>query len=584
MITIKTLITYASKYRKEITLQVIFATLWVVTALIIPKLMANIIDYGIAKSNMRYVYQTGIIMIVVTVLNIVFLLVNIYFLTRANAGISRDLRHDIFEKVIRFSKHTRQDFSTSTLITRNINDVKQVSNFIDLSLRKIYTTSITIIGAVIIAFSLDVKLALLMFIIVPIVLIVASKLTNHAVPQYSKIRTGIDKINRLFGQNISGIRVVKAFNKTEYEEKQFSEAVSETYDANVRAESTMMLLSPLVTLAANMLIVVILWIGAGRIDAKTLQIGILVAIIEYVTMALNNVQQLSTIITIVPRSQVSLKRIEEILSAEEKVKKPIQDNSNKKDRVDKNSRESEGISFKNVTFYYPESNLPAVSDFNTLFVKGNITAIIGSTGSGKSTLLQLLMRNFDTSEGDILIDSINVEKMTNDEYNKKITLVPQKTFLFGGTVRENIQVGKADASDEEIWEVLDISEMGDFFRSEEGLDTHISQNASNLSGGQKQRLSIARALIRDTDYYLFDDCFSALDYTTESKIRKAVIKRLKDKTILVVAQRVATVKNANKILVMDDGKLVDSGSHEELITTCKIYNEIVASQNQEEVK
>ncbi len=578
MITIKILNNYVKKYLKEISLQIVFATLWVITALIIPKLMANIIDYGIAKNNMKYVYQTGIIMIIVTVLNIIFLLINIYFLTRANAAISRDLRHDIFKKVIHFSAHTRQNFSTSTLITRNINDVKQVSNFIDLSLRKIYTTSITIIGAVIIAFSLDVKLALLMFIIVPIVLIVASKLTSHALPQYSKIRTGIDKINRLFGQNISGLRVIKAFNKTEYEERQFSEAVNETYDANVKAESTMMLLSPLVILVANMLIIGILWVGAGRIDARTLQIGVLVAIIEYVTMALNNVQQLSTIITIIPRSQVSLERIEEILSAEEKVEKPTKPNS------DMNKIIKEGISFKNISFYYPNSNLPAVEDFNTLFEKGNTTAIIGSTGSGKSTLIRLIMRDFDTSEGDILVDNINVKNITDEEYNNKITLVPQKTFLFGGTVRENIQVGKADASDEEIWEVLDASEMGDFFRSEEGLDTHISQNATNLSGGQKQRLSIARALIRDTDYYLFDDCFSALDYTTERKIRKAVIRRLKGKTIIVVAQRVATVKNANKILVMDDGKLIASGKHEELIRTCKTYNEIVTSQNQEEVK
>ena len=295
-------------------------------------------------------------------------------------------------------------------------------------------------------------------------------------------------------------------------------------------------------------------------------------------MALNNVQQLSTIITIIPRSQVSLERIEEILSAEEKVEKPTKTNS------DMNKIIKEGISFKNISFYYPNSNLPAVEDFNTLFEKGNTTAIIGSTGSGKSTLIRLIMRDFDTSEGDILVDNINVKNITDEEYNNKITLVPQKTFLFGGTVRENIQVGKADASDEEIWEVLDASEMGDFFRSEEGLDTHISQNATNLSGGQKQRLSIARALIRDTDYYLFDDCFSALDYTTERKIRKAVIRRLKGKTIIVVAQRVATVKNANKILVMDDGKLIASGKHEELIRTCKTYNEIVTSQNQEEVK
>lgn len=578
MVPINTLLTYAKRYRKEIALQITFATLWVLTALAIPRLMANIIDYGIAQSDMNYVVRTGLIMLGVTVLNIAVLLINLYFLTHANAGISRDLRHDLFEKVIRLSAHSRQDFSTSTLITRNVNDVKQVSNFIDLSLRKIYTTSITILGAVIISFTLDARLALMMFIIVPIVLLAASKLTNNALPQYSTIRTGIDKINRLFGQNIRGIRVVKAFNKTDYEEEQFAEAVQETYDANVKAERVMMLLSPLVTLAANLLIITILWVGAGRVDAQALQIGVLIAIIEYVTMALNNVQQLATIMTIVPRSQVSIERIEEVLTTEEKVIKPDHTLP-----VSNENAVSEGIFFEQVTFYYPGSNLPAAANIHTVFEKGSTTAVIGSTGSGKSTLVRLLMRSFDVSEGNIFIDGKNIQKLTDEEYNEKVTLVPQQTFLFSGTVRENIQVGKEEATDEEIWEVLDISEMGDFFRNEEGLDTYISQNATNLSGGQKQRLSIARGLIRDTDYYIFDDCFSALDFTTERNIRKAIIERLEGKTIIVVAQRVATVQQADEILVMENGRLADAGTHEELKRTSSIYNEIIASQNQQEV-
>lgn len=578
MIPIQTLLTYVKNYRKEILLQITFATVWVLTGLAIPRLMANIIDYGIARNDMAYVYQTGLYMLGVTVLNIAVLLINLYFLTRANAGISRDLRHDIFEKVIQLSSHSRQDFSTSTLITRNVNDVKQVSNFIDLSLRKIYTTSITIIGAVIISFTLDARLALIMFIIVPIVLVVATKLTNDAIPQYAKIRTGIDKINRLFGQNISGIRVVKAFDKTAYEEEQFEEAVHETYDANVKAESTMMLLSPLVSLAANFLIIAILWVGAGRVDAELLQIGVLIAIIEYVAMALNNVQQLATIITIIPRSKVSIERIEEVLLTDEKVVQP-EEEVMKTEEADL----LEGIRFEDVTFYYPDSNLPAASQVTTHFEKGNTTAIIGSTGSGKSTLIRLLMRDFDVTQGDIYIDGTNIKNLTDSEYNEKVTLVPQQTFLFGGTVRENIQVGKKDATDDEIWAVLDASEMGYFFRNEQGLDTYISQNATNLSGGQKQRVSIARGLIRDTEYYVFDDCFSALDFTTERKIREAIIERLSGKTIIVVAQRVATVQKAEEILVMENSELVDAGTHEELKASSIIYNEIIASQNQEEV-
>lgn len=578
MSLIKTLITYVKNYRKEIFLQITFATLWVITALAIPRLMANIIDYGIARSDMDYVIETGLTMLGVTVLNIAVLLINLYFLTRANAGISRDLRHDLFEKVIRLSAHSRQDFSTSSLITRNVNDVKQVSNFIDLSLRKIYTTSITIIGAVAISFWLDARLAFIMFIIVPIVLLAASKLTTNALPQYANIRKGIDTINRLFGQNIRGIRVVKAFNKTAYEEQQFEDAVQETYDANIQAERMMMLLSPLVTLAANLLIIVILWVGAGRVNVQLLQIGVLIAIIEYVTMALNNVQQLATIMTIIPRSQVSIERIAEVLSTKEKVRKP-----NQQQAITHEGTKPQGIAFEGVSFSYPGSNMPAVSNIQTTFEKGRISAIIGSTGSGKSTLVRLLMRSFDTSEGTISIDGKDIKKMTDREYNAKVTLVPQQTFLFSGTVRENIQAGKENATDEEIWDVLEISQMADFFRNEDGLDTPISQNATNLSGGQKQRVAIARGLIRETDYYIFDDCFSALDYTTERKIRQAIIKRLAGKTILVVAQRVATVQAADTILVLENGQLADAGTHDELKSRSSIYQEIIASQNQKEV-
>lgn len=576
---IKLLLNYAKNYWKHIALQILFATFWVGSNLIIPILMANIIDYGIARNDMNYIIQTGLQMILVTVLNIAFLLVNLYFLTQANAGISRDLRRDIFSKVINFSAQSRQDFSRSTLITRNVNDVKQVSNFIDLSLRKIYTTSITVIGAVALALALDLQLALIMLIIVPVVLFAGTRLTTNSLPQYALIRRSIDKINRLFNQNISGIRVVKAFNKTDYEESQFQSAVDEAYQANVKAEKSMMLLSPLVTLAANFLILIILWVGAGRVAANVLKMGILVAMLEYVTMALDNIRQLSSIITIVPRSQVSLNRIEEVLNTTEKVKP-----ADKTETGLRESQHQEGILFDHVTFYYPDTNLPAVKQLNTKIVADKTTAIIGSTGSGKSTILRLILRDFDVSEGQILIDGMNNKHLVESSFNKKFTLVPQQTFLFSGTVRENILMGRPDASDEEIWEVLDASQMGDFFRREEGLDTRISQAATNLSGGQKQRIAIARGLIRNTDYYLFDDCFSALDYTTERKVRQAIIQRLKNKTIIVVAQRVATVEQADQILVMENGQLVGSGRHKELLASSKVYQEIVRSQNQEEVK
>ncbi|MDD4323975.1 MAG: ABC transporter ATP-binding protein [Eubacteriales bacterium] len=573
------LLTYAKKYRRWIAFQLFFATIWVLSQLMIPRLMADIIDKGIMQENMSYIIRLGLVMVAVSLINVASLLANIFFLTRANAGISRDLRSDLFQKVINWSEQVRGRFSTSTLITRNVNDVRQVSNFIDMSLRKIYTLSITIIGAVIIAFTLDSQLALLIFLILPVVLFLASKLTSTALPQYGKIRAAIDKINRLFRQNMSGIRVVKAFGKTEYEEAQFEEAVDEAYEANVKAESTMLLLSPLVMLFANFLILLILWVGGIRAEAGTLEVGVLVAIIEYVILALSNVQSFAAIITIVPRSNVSLKRITDVLTTEETVLLP-------EDPVlDSLASESEtGIVSENLTFSYEDAAFPSVDQVNLRIEAGTTTAIIGSTGSGKSTLLKLLLRNFDADSGSVSVQGHELKTLSRTDFDRLFTLVPQETFLFSGSIRDNIRSGNPEATDEKIWAVLEACEIADFFRQTgEGLDTWIAQNAVNLSGGQKQRISLARGLIRDTSFYLFDDCFSALDFSTERKIRSAIQERLRGKTIIVVAQRVATVEQAEIILVMEDGRIVDRGTHPELLESSAVYQEIVRSQVREEV-
>jgi len=314
----KTLLRYAAPYASQIALQLLFATVWVASQLVIPWLMADIIDNGIMRDDMAYIVQRGLLMIAASLVNVASLLTMLYFLTRISAGISRDLRGDIFEKVIDWTGQARQAFSTSTLVTRNVNDVKQVSIFVDMALRKIYTLSITIIGAVAVAFVLDASLALLIFLIVPFVLLLTTRLTSRALPQYAKVRDSVDSINRLFRQNMSGIRVVKAFGKTEYEQSQFDDAVSDAYDATVKAEGTMMLLSPLVLLFVNVLVLVILWRGGVRAESGLLEVGVLVALIEYVTLALVNIQQFAAIITVLPRSQVSLDRIGEVLSAEER--------------------------------------------------------------------------------------------------------------------------------------------------------------------------------------------------------------------------------------------------------------------------
>lgn len=573
----KILLRYAKRYSGWIALQLFFATAWVVTQLMIPRLMADIIDNGIMQSNMNYIIRLGLIMVGVSLLNVASLLANLLFLTRVNAGISRDLRGDLFHKVINWSEQVRGTFSTATLITRNINDVKQVSNFIDMSLRKIYTLSITIIGSVIISFTLDSQLALLIFLILPAVLFVTTKLTSAALPQYGRIRAATDNINRLFRQNMSGIRVVKAFGKTAYEEQQFAQAVDDAYSSNVKAESTMMLLSPLVMLFANFLILLILWFGGVRAESGTIQIGVLVAIIEYVTLALANVQSFASIITIIPRSMVSLKRITDVLTTDETVVLP-EDSALKRA-----ASTNETIEMKDLTFSYKGASFPAIDQVNLTIENATTTAIIGSTGSGKSTLLRLLLRNYDADEGSITVKGHDLKTLSREDFNQLFTLIPQETFLFSGTIRDNIKSGNPEATDEEIWEVLDACEIGEFFRkSPEGLNTWIAQKAVNLSGGQKQRISLARGLIRDTSYYLFDDCFSALDFSTERKIRKAIQERLAGKTIVVVAQRVATVEQADVILVMDEGVIADRGTHTSLCASSAVYQEIVKSQMKSE--
>lgn len=563
------LLQYAKKYSKLIAGQLLFATVWVLSQLAIPRLMVDIVDYGIMAGDMNEIVSRGMLMLLATVVNIVSLLISIYFLTRVTAGIARDLRGDLFNRIIGWSKETRGGLSNSTLVTRTVNDVKQVSMLVDLSLRKIYTLTITVIGAVIISFSIDVKMAAIILIIIPVIFILALKLTSKALPKYGRIRQAIDRMNQRFRENVTGIRVVKAFNKSDYETKKFQEATKEACQANVQAESTMMLLSPLVLLFTNILILVLLYVGGVRSVLGTITMGALIGLIEYAIMALNNIQQFASIITIFPRSKVSIDRIKEILSKDEvlQIKETM---CVIKENV---------LRFDDVDFYYPNSNAAVLHDIHFDLNKGETKAVIGSTGSGKSTLVRLMMRDYDAYRGQITYNGQDITSLTNAEINQIITHIPQTTFLFSGTIRENLQTGKKDATDNEIWEVLDMVQMGDFFRqTKEKLDFYIAQNAVNLSGGQKQRISIARGLIRETDFYVFDDCFSALDYSTEKKVRDAIRKKLSDRGVLVIAQRVATVRDADEILVIDNGNIVGKGSHRELEERCLVYQEIITSQ------
>lgn len=364
------------------------------------------------------------------------LLLSIYFLTRVTAGISRDLRGDLFERIIDWSKETRGSFSNSTLITRTVNDVKQVSILIDMSLRKIYTLTITVIGAVIISFSLDVKMAAIILVIIPIIFVLALTLTTKALPRYSRIQKAVDQMNQRFRENVTGIRVIKAFNKSDYETNMFQEATQEACEANVKAESTMMLLSPLILLFTNVLILIMLYVGGVRTELGTITVGVLVGLIEYAIMALNNIQQFASIITIFPRSKVSIDRIQEVLAKEE-ILQIKEVNSDFKVKLTDNS-----IRFENVDFCYPPSCMDLLNNITFEFNKGETKAMIGSTGSGKSTIVRLMMRDYDVRQGQITYNDHDIESLSNEEINRIITHIPQTTFLFSGTIRENIQMGK----------------------------------------------------------------------------------------------------------------------------------------------
>ncbi|NLJ95177.1 MAG: ABC transporter ATP-binding protein [Clostridiaceae bacterium] len=557
-----------------------FATIWVVSQLAIPRLMRDIVDVGILSGNMQLVISRSLLMILAAVINVGSLFAEIYFLTKITAGVQRDLRGDLFDHVIDWSASARQQFSTSSLVTRTVNDVKQIGNFIDLSLRKIYTLILTIVGSVIMSFVLDWRLALIILVVVPIGLILTQFLTNRSTKHYAGIREATDRLVRVFRENISGIKVVKAFNKTKYEEKRFEQATDDVYEESVAAERNMQLLSPAVQLIINFLIIILLYLSGIRAENATIQVGVLIALIEYVTLALTNIQSLAMIVTIIPRSKIAFNRIEEVLKTDDPIKYLSQTETviTKSDQSLPQTQLGR-LEFDQVNFAYPGSRHCALEDISLTINPAEHVAIIGSTGSGKSTLLRLITRDYDANQGEVKLANQNVKDLTKQQLNELITIVPQSTFLFSGTVRENIKVGRNDATDEEIWQVLDACEIGDFFRAQEtGLDTQIAQSAVNLSGGQKQRVAIARGLIRNTPIYIFDDCFSALDFSTERKIRLALRERLADKTVIIVAQRVATVMDLDEIFVLEIGQLEDHGPHKDLLGRSKVYQEIMLSQ------
>lgn len=532
--------------------------------------MSDIVDTGIVQGDVSYILGRGGVMLAVALLGTVCIICSSYLSSRIGIGFSRDLRKKVFEKVESFSLTEVNTVGTASLITRTTNDINQVQQVTIMMMRMMLSAPLMIVGALIMALRKDVGLSTIILVVIPIIVVVIGVIAKFTMPMFEKMQKRIDKLNLVVRENLTGIRVVRVFNKVDFEQKRFNQASSDLSRVATTANRLMGSLMPLMMLILNISIVAVLWFGGIRINEGSFQVGDLMAFIQYLTQVLFSMLMLTMMFVLIPRAQASAVRINEVLEMES----PIQNPANGAQPSLKGV-----VEFKNVAFGYEGAEEHAISNISFKANPGEITAIIGGTGSGKSTLLNMIPRFYDAAEGEVLVDGVNVREMNQALLRSKIGYVPQKAILFTGTIRDNIRYGKEDATDEEIKHALDIAQATDFVsKMPDGLESPIAQGGTNVSGGQKQRLSIARAIVRKPEIYLFDDSFSALDFKTDAQLRAALKAETKEATVIIVAQRVSTVMDADRILVMDEGRIAGCGTHEELLATNEIYQQIVESQ------
>lgn len=532
--------------------------------LTLPTYTASIVNNGIQKTNINLIYHTGTLMMIMVTISVLATLVIAYLSSKITSSYARRLRETVFKKVLRFSNHEFNEYSKASLITRSTNDISQIQNVMGIMFRNIIYAPILGIGSIIKAFELGTDLSwiiLVVFIAVAALLVIV---ISHVLPLFQKIQETMDRINSVTREVLLGIPVIKAFVRQDYEIKRFEKINSEYKTNNLSVYRVMLLLLPLMTLIMNFMIVLILYFGSFTALNGTLLTGDIIAFIQYATQIVTAFIMLGGIILNLPRMLISGRRVDNVLNS----KLTITDGT-----IDELPSNSE-IEFKNVSFKYPGSEKNTLENINFKLEQGKTTAIIGGTGSGKTTILQLIPRLQDVTSGEILVNNTNIKEYKLETLREKISLAPQKALLFTGTVKTNLIKGNNNATMDDMNHALDIAQA-DFVGS---LDDPVSQNGSNYSGGQKQRLSIARAIIGKHDFYLFDDCFSALDMQTESRLKKQLHKLKNESSILLVSQRISTIIDADEIIVLDNGKIIDRGTHEQLRRSCKVYEEIVQSQ------
>ena len=571
MMLLRLLRTFLRPYRKWLAWVVVLQFLATLAALYLPSLNADIIDNGIARGDTGYIMRAGLIMLAVTLVQIAATVVAVYFGARAAMGFGRDVRAAVFHRVGSFSSREVARFGAPSLITRNTNDVQQVQMLVLLSCTLMATAPIMMVGGVSMALREDVGLSWLLVVSVPALLISVGVVISRMLPSYRVMQVRIDAVNKTLREQITGIRVVRAFVREPFEARRFEAANRELTNVALRVGRWMAVMFPLVFLILNVTSVAVLWFGGQRVDAGLMQVGSMTAFLAYLIQILIAVMMATFMLVLVPRATVCADRITEVLDTEASVVPPMAPVTE--------LREQATLRFSGVEFSYPGASEPVLQGITFTAQPGQTTAIIGSTGAGKSTLLGLVPRLFDVTGGEVSVDGVDVRQLDPDLLWSKIGLVPQQGYLFSGTVASNLRYGRPDATEAEMWAALETAQARDFVEDmPDGLEAPIAQGGTNVSGGQRQRLAIARALISNPEIYLFDDSFSALDLATDVRLRHALRSITREATVIVVAQRVSTVVDADQIIVLEDGVVVGLGRHEELLTGCETYQQIVESQ------
>lgn len=565
------LMRFLKPYRFLLVIVIILAFGQAMANLYLPNLMADIVDNGIIKSDTGYIWRIGGFMALVAIGGTICAMIGIFFSSQVATGFGKIVRANIFTHVERFSLHEFDTISTASLITRTTNDTTQVQQVLILILNMMITAPITLVGGIILALNQDLGLSWIFLVIIPVLVLTIVLLMSRAIPLFNVMQKKLDRLNLILDEGLTGVRVVRAFDRVKHEEERFDVANHDLTDVAINVNRIMAFMMPMMMLVLNISSVGIVWFGGIRINNGEMQLGALIAFLQYAMQILFSLLMLSMMFIMLPRAAASAVRINEVLD----IVPEIKDVTDGQEAGDQHGY----IEFRDVTFSYPGAEEPALSNISFSARPGEITAIIGGTGSGKSTLVSLIPRFYDLDSGKILIDEVDIRSMTQDYLRTKIGLVPQKAVLFSGTINENIRYGKEDATEEEILHAARVAQANEFISTmADGYQSAIAQGGTNVSGGQKQRLSIARALVKKPEIYLFDDSFSALDFKTDARLRSALKKEINESTVLIVAQRVSTVMDADQIIVLDEGRVAGIGNHQTLMRTCDVYSEIVSSQ------